>query len=432
MKRLLALFIAVTSVASLSLVLSTTPADAATTVNETADELNADGDCSLREAVEALNSGAPVDSCAAAADHIISLPAGTYDIDDNLDVDVDTTLRGAGSTTTSLSCGPAIVNACIRLIQPDVDFEVEGLALEDAPDGGIQSFSEKPVRITDSIIQRSATFGVDGGLSDVILTGSLVRDNGTAGILTSVADVRVDHSVVGMNVGAAVAVGNGEVVVSASTISGNSVGIHADLGHVSVDHSLIKNNGASAIDTDAADVTVVNSTLTGNLLHGINTDSGDIEVGSSTIADNAFRAFNYTGDGSIYVRNSILANDAEECDNPMTSGGHNITNDNDVSCFFDQPTDRTDVDPELGLLANNGGPTQSYLPQAGSLAIDEGGDCPDDDQRGQSRPADGDDDGEALCDIGAVEVQGDDPAGAAEVQPASAASAVPAVPRFTG
>jgi len=50
------------------------------TVNTTDDELNADGDCSLREAIQAVNTGGAVDACAAgsgAADTIM-LPAGTY------------------------------------------------------------------------------------------------------------------------------------------------------------------------------------------------------------------------------------------------------------------------------------------------------------------------------------------------------------------
>jgi hypothetical protein len=51
----------------------------------------------------------------------------------------------------------------------------------------------------------------------------------------------------------------------------------------------------------------------------------------------------------------------------------------------------------LGPLANNGGPTLTHMPQAGSPAIDQGSGCPAIDQRGAARPV-----GPA-CDIGAVE-----------------------------
>jgi|GEM_PF-1461429 len=64
---------------------------------------------------------------------------------------------------------------------------------------------------------------------------------------------------------------------------------------------------------------------------------------------------------------------------------------------------QTNVDPDLGLLGDNGGPTQTIVPQPGSAAI---GGVPlascdvTTDQRGLGRPGD---DGTS-CDIGAVEV----------------------------
>ena len=63
------------------------------------------------------------------------------------------------------------------------------------------------------------------------------------------------------------------------------------------------------------------------------------------------------------------------------------------------------------VTANNGGPTQTLLPLAGSLAIDAGSNtgCPTLDQRGGVRPRNGGS-GFARCDIGAVEVP--EPAGA--------------------
>ena len=66
----------------------------------------------------------------------------------------------------------------------------------------------------------------------------------------------------------------------------------------------------------------------------------------------------------------------------------------------------------LGPLKNNGGPTQTHALVAGSPAIDAGdpGGCRDNsgallqtDQRGFARHVDGNNDGTARCDIGAVE-----------------------------
>src|SRR5690349_19560398 len=94
-------------------------ANAATiTVTTTTDELNTDGDCSLREAIQAANTNAAVDACPAGqsgqVDTII-VPAGTYTLtlagnDDNnavgdLDIKGNVTITGAGAATT-------IIQAC--------------------------------------------------------------------------------------------------------------------------------------------------------------------------------------------------------------------------------------------------------------------------------------------------------------------------------
>ena len=91
--------------------------------------------------------------------------------------------------------------------------------------------------------------------------------------------------------------------------------------------------------------------------------------------------------------------------------GHNLVLDPNS---FSANTDFTDplnhdilgVDPKLGALADNGGPTRTHALLAGSLAIDHGTNngAPGVDQRGLSRVKDGDHNGSKIVDIGAFEL----------------------------
>jgi uncharacterized repeat protein (TIGR01451 family) len=95
----------------------------------------------------------------------------------------------------------------------------------------------------------------------------------------------------------------------------------------------------------------------------------------------------------------------------MNSQGYNLEDGN--SCALGLTGDQANTNPQLVALADNGGPTETHLiPHSAvsgvvdSPAVDTGDDsnCPNNDQRGSIRPADGDDDGTAKCDIGAFEL----------------------------
>jgi hypothetical protein len=82
--------------------------------------------------------------------------------------------------------------------------------------------------------------------------------------------------------------------------------------------------------------------------------------------------------------------------------------------LFDQVgTPVASLDPRLGPLGSNGGPTRTHalLPASPALDGDVAGtsssffDCPQADQRTEPRPIDGDLDGIARCDVGAFEYQ---------------------------
>ena len=97
----------------------------------------------------------------------------------------------------------------------------------------------------------------------------------------------------------------------------------------------------------------------------------------------------------------------------ITSEGYNLIADTtDCTITGDTTGNMLDVDPELDILADNGGPTETMHPLAGSLLLDGGNpatpgsggtSCEATDQRGVARPQDGTGDAMARCDIGAVE-----------------------------
>jgi hypothetical protein len=96
------------------------------------------------------------------------------------------------------------------------------------------------------------------------------------------------------------------------------------------------------------------------------------------------------------LQNTIVASDSGgNCTGSITDGGHDVT-------FGDASCPGTNGDPDLGQLADNGGPTETLALGVGSAAIDivpaTGAGCPATDQRGLPRPS-----GPA-CDAGAYEV----------------------------
>ena len=65
------------------------------------------------------------------------------------------------------------------------------------------------------------------------------------------------------------------------------------------------------------------------------------------------------------------------------------------------------LDPLVGVLQNNGGYSETFSLLFGSPAVDTGVNtgCPATDQRGVTRPKDGDSNTTVICDIGAYEAE---------------------------
>ncbi len=121
--------------------------------------------------------------------------------------------------------------------------------------------------------------------------------------------------------------------------------------------------------------------------------------------------------GTVNLKNTVVAQNSSTRPSPdvvgtFVSQGGNLIGDVGLALGLVHGTNSNQVgsaaaaiDPKLGPLADNGGPTKTHMPAADSPAIDAGvaPGAPAVDQRGALRPADGDHNGSAVADIGAVE-----------------------------
>src|SRR5262245_27796539 len=361
------------------------------TVNTTTDELNTDGDCSLREAIRAANLDQTVDACpkGSGAD-TISLPAGTYilalpgtnensALTGDLDITHDLTIVGAGKTTTIIDG-----NLIDRVIETMANVYISGVTIS----GG------------DSGTDAGGGILVGGTLT---LTDSRVRDNvGRGGIVVYGTDTLtvIDSRIYG----------------NASDFSGGGI---FNYGTVTLLNSLVDSNTAvsgGGIFSQGT-LTVVNSTISGNSAAssgGGLVGSGTTSLYNVTITDN--EAIVYGGGvfvgsvGTLDVRNSIIGDNRTngsdpDCFGTLTSQRYNLIGDTSgCNIAGDTTGNLTGVSPSLGPLQTNGGPTLTHALLAGSPAIDAGNPigCIDQtsailttDQRGFVR--------DGRCDMGAFE-----------------------------
>jgi CSLREA domain-containing protein len=238
-------------------------------------------------------------------------------------------------------------------------------------------------------------------LSHDSLTGN-TSDSGGA-IFSQEAPILIDNSTLS---------GNGGVPV------GNGGAIYNSFGELTVTNSLLSANtafkGGGILNTGS--MTVMNSTLSANeadqggAIHNARSNAAGT-ITNSTILENSSKNTGavFANDGSITLTNTIVAGSTTGVDcmilhGVITDGGHNLSSDD--SCGFDPANGSLpNTDPLVGPLQDNGGPTWTYALLWGSPAVDAGDEapCPKTDQRGVTRPKDGNGDGLPVCDIGSFE-----------------------------
>jgi hypothetical protein len=330
------------------------------------------------------------------------------------------------------------------------------------------------LRLSYVTLQHGSVTGYGGGLSwsngSAVLSHVTVKDStsglGGGGIIASggsmtITDSAITGNVTGLCGGCLNMKGGGGIWVNSSTnvsitnttISGNTSqgGGSGYGGGISQEGSTLITVTGSTISGNAAthrgggisgqNMAIRNSTITGNT--AVNQGGGivggggsQITITGSTIAGNSttnFAGEDIQTDGTVTYAASIISgtgNGHGNCSGSLVSTGYNVTSDN--TCGTTTTGDLQGVNPNLGGLANNGGPTLTMLPSAGSPAIgkipsgttlNSVSACPRTDQRGLAGPSTG----QTQCTIGAVEVA----AGTAPGFTSAASTSVLGGTRFT-
>jgi len=187
------------------------------------------------------------------------------------------------------------------------------------------------------------------------------------------------------------------------TLNGNSADAGGGILNVStltVTNSTLSDNVATdtggGLENYAGAASLTNVTLSGNTA---GTGGGLFQQGQPP-------TFTLTLKNSLVASGPSGANCYEDSGSfgSLVSQGYNLSNEGTCAPYFNQTGDVNNHNPNLGPLANNGGPTFTQLPSAPSLALDAippgangCGTTLTTDQRGAPRTIHG------QCDIGAVE-----------------------------
>jgi hypothetical protein len=341
-----------------------------------------------------------------AGDNTIELPAGTYLLtlpggggasQGDLNISGPVRILGAGASSTRIDGNGSVLNTRI--------FHVESGSLQ-VWDATLQNGGSQSVGAGGGI-------RVDSGsvfLARVVMTGNEAFSNGGAiaqfaGLL-SIIDSTIDANVVTSRGGGLYASSGTSIGITRSTFSNNEStlgGAIQNFGTLTMENSTVSGNSGSA--------------GTGGIINVGSLDLNNVTITHNTSdEESAGRAGGLADNGGVTrLRNTIIAGNfntaggSPDCAGTLTSQGHNLIQDTSGCTLVGTMTGNLlGVNPQLGALANNGGPTRTHSLGASSPARNAGNPampgssdaaCRTTDQRGVSRPQG------TRCDMGAFERQ---------------------------
>lgn len=372
-------------------------------VATTGDDLAGENDCTdpnnpcatIQQAVTAADANVGADD--------IEIAAGTY-VESEISIGGEVmTIQGAGAATTIIDAqgsGRIFSVGSSDLILNDLTLR-NGASFE----GGALRYQSVQGEINRCIIENNSASDIQFGNG-----GGLYSDFSTLSI-TSTSFIGNTASTFG---GGLFARGS-DLTFTGTTFSGNTAD---EGGGLYLEQS---SDGGSAVLTNT---TVANNTASteGGGLYYREFSFGSISIRSTTFAGNTASAGGGVffdpvegSEGVLEYGNSLFANNA--AGNVVQGGfGAGTLNSLGFNLLDDASgdptpasTDQLDTTARLEPLADNGGPTQTLLPQTSSPVLDAGNCAVAVDQRGDPRPYDNpglpNAPGGDGCDIGAVELQ---------------------------
>ena len=363
----------------------------------------------------------------------ISLTSGELMINKNL------TITGPGANQLTVARSSAVGTADARVFSVatgNFNVTISGFTIangQSSTGGGIVDFNAGTLNITSCTISGNTstggTFGggvTNSGTGTVNVTSCLVSGNSSTVALSGGGGGISNRNIGSLNIT--------DSTISGNTASNDGGGISNFGATINVTRCAIFGNtagtGGGVSNAATGTISIVNSTISGNsstnsLLGGggvSNLVTGTVNLTSVTIAGNSGGGGVTIGGGTVSSRNSIIAGNTgsagPDVTGTLTSLGFNLVGNNTQATIAATTGDQigtaaTPIDPKLGPLADNGGPTKTRRLLFGSPAIDKGlTSVPiTTDQRGFGRAVDLNDttypnaSGSNASDIGAFELQ---------------------------
>src|SRR5438477_6229602 len=372
-------------------------------VNTTSDAVvlgacqNGDPGCSLRDAIQNANAHPGPDGIFfdLPPGSVINLTAALPDISDGVNI------SGPGADKLAVQPGGNSVPIRVFNVTATGTVNFSGMTIahgqpnnDGTQGGGIRNVNAGTVNITNCLftsnyftaIANSGTMNITG----CTVTGNQSGNSSGGGGIANGGIMTVTNSTVSNNFSPLTGGGIwniGMLNVIRSTISGNTA--YGDFG---------SNGGGIYNEITSGNMNITGCTIAGNISSG---DGGGIydgarmNVTNCTVSGNSSGQASSTGGSAIAVgpyggtvlnikstiaalnTNNSSASTGTDVSGFFTSAGFNLIGKSDGSTGFNAATDLTGtvaapLNPKLGPLKNNGGPTYTMALLSGSPAIDKG------------------------------------------------------------